>query len=71
MKYDEEYYVYLDDLRESGETNMYGARPYLMRDFNLTKREASDILSDWMKTFPRNAEIDKNKFGADVLLESR
>lgn len=51
IKFDEKYYVYLDDLRESGETNMFGARPYLIEAFGLTKKEASDILSDWMKTF--------------------
>ena len=43
---------FLDDLRESGETNMYGARPYVLRDFpELTKREAGKVLSYWMKTF--------------------
>lgn len=47
-----EYFEYLDDLRESGETNMYGAAPYLVREFpSLDTREARQILVAWQKTF--------------------
>lgn len=42
---------YLDDLRESGETNMFGATPYLMDDFDMDMQEARAALSYWMKTF--------------------
>jgi len=36
-----EYYIYLDNLRKSCKTNMFGAAPYLMKEFpHLTKREA-------------------------------
>ena len=42
---------YLDELRESGETNMFGARPYLMQEFDISKNEATDILSEWMKAY--------------------
>ena len=49
-----EHLDYLDILRESGITNMYGARPYLMNAFGeLSKGEAGEILQYWMKTFPR------------------
>ena len=48
----EEYYSFLDGLRETGATNMFGARPYLVEEFpELTKQDASTILSGWMKTF--------------------
>ena len=48
----DEHLEYLDDLRESGETNMFGARPYLRAEYpELTKQEARDILSYWMETF--------------------
>jgi hypothetical protein len=43
--------TYLDALRESGETNMFGAAPYLMSEFLLDKIEARAILSYWMRTF--------------------
>lgn len=44
-----EHKEFLDNLRESGETNMFGARPYLMEEFGLDKHEAGKILSEWMK----------------------
>jgi len=47
----ESYFEYLDDLRESGVVNMYGAVPYLMNDFLLGQEEASNILNEWMRTF--------------------
>lgn len=51
LKYHKKYYDYLDDLRESGVVNMFGARPHLEREFKLAKQQASDILTDWMKTY--------------------
>lgn len=42
---------YLDDLRESGATNMFGAAPYLVEEFDFDKRTAREILSYWMATF--------------------
>lgn len=47
----EEHLVYLDDLRESGRTNMMGARPYLVAEFDLDSRLAGEILTYWMNTF--------------------
>lgn len=48
----QEYYLFLDDLRESGETNMFGAAPYLRREWpELTKNEARDVLKAWMDQF--------------------
>jgi hypothetical protein len=48
-----EYYQYLDALRESGVTNMYGAGAYLQDRFDLSKVEARDILTAWMKQFTK------------------
>ena len=47
----DEHLEYLDELRESGVTNMYGAGTYLQRVFGLEQKVARDILSYWMKTF--------------------
>jgi uncharacterized heparinase superfamily protein len=48
----EKYFLFLDDLRESGKTNMFGATPYLRKAFvELNEKEAREILTDWMKTF--------------------
>jgi hypothetical protein len=46
-----EIFEYLDALRESGFTNMFGATPYLMEEFGFDKREASQWLTEWMQTF--------------------
>ena len=45
------YWIYLEELRRSGVTNMYGAVPYLMGEFDLDRREARDILAEWMKKY--------------------
>jgi len=46
---------YLDELRESGETNMFGARPYVQSYFpELTKDEAGEVLSYWMESFGKD-----------------
>lgn len=42
---------YLDDLRESGVTNMFGAAPYVQEAFDLSRREGKDVLLYWMETF--------------------
>ncbi len=43
-------FIYLDELRDSGVTNMFGAAPYLQREFGLEKREAREILAKWMQS---------------------
>lgn len=61
----EDYLNYLDSLRESGATNMFGARPYLMLAFdNLSEDEAGKVLSHWMETFgDRHPETKRRKIG--------
>lgn len=48
---EDEHLEYLDELRESGVTNMFGAAPYLARWFALDIETARKYLSYWMKTF--------------------
>ena len=47
----DEHLEYLDELRESGVTNMYGASPYLSDAFDLDTSTARKYLTYWMKTF--------------------
>ena len=54
----EDAYGFLDNLRESGVTNMYGARPYLLEFFEISKQEASEILGFWMKDFTKEEAND-------------
>lgn len=46
-----EYLEFLDELRESGTVNMFGAGPYLELEFNLSRADAKTILMYWMETF--------------------
>jgi len=48
---EDEHLTYLDDLRESGITNMLEGNVYLEKRFNLSNRDASNVLVYWMKSF--------------------
>lgn len=45
----EEMFDYLENLRESGATNMFGAAPYLKDAFDISISEAKQILLEWME----------------------
>jgi hypothetical protein len=41
-------FEFLNRLRESGATNMYGAASYLEYEYDMTRKEAKQVLLDWM-----------------------
>ena len=47
----EEHLTFLDDLRESGETNMYDATPWLIDKFDMTRKQGIEVLRYWIKMF--------------------
>lgn len=47
------YKQFLDELRDSGETNMFGATAYLMEEFGLTRHAATEVVSAWMKEYKK------------------
>jgi len=49
-------HTFLNDLRDSGVTNMFGAAPYLQDEFGLDKREARQVLANWMQSFSENLD---------------
>lgn len=53
---EQQYFDFLEDLRQSGDTNMFGASPYLQAAFGLEKKEGVSILSAWM-----DAHKDKSR----------
>ena len=53
----EEMFVYLDNIRETGKINMFGAAPYLQDAFGLSRYEARDILLEWMDTFSERHKV--------------
>jgi len=46
-----EMFEYLDTLRETGVTNMFGAGTYLQQAFGVDRREAKKVLLEWMNQY--------------------
>ena len=62
-------HTFLNDLRDSGVTNMFGAAPYLQNEFGLDKREARQVLANWMQSFSEN--LDEMDMNDPVLMRMR
>ena len=57
VKFEREYYEYLDELRRSGITNMYSAASYLRDAFDFDSiHDARDVLKDWQDSFAARRE---------------
>jgi len=52
---------FLDGLRESGVTNMFGATPYIVSEFGCTQQEARKFLVNWMETFSTRHPISESE----------
>ena len=48
---EEEVFEYLEKLRESGETNMFGAHVYVMETFEINTSMAMKFVSTWMESY--------------------
>ncbi len=58
----QKYFDYLDRLRQSGETNMFGAVPYLQKQFfelALDRKKAAQVLQAWMDSHHEKEGEDK------------
>ena len=55
----EKVFTYLDNLRESGITNMFGSAPYVAEEFDVNIREARELVSEWMRTFSERHPIEE------------
>ena len=59
-----EHLTFLDDLRERGVTNMFGAIPYLTAHFeDLGRGDSIKILQHWMDTFSERQRDKKYEEG--------
>ena len=63
-----EIFLYLEDLLDSNITNMYGAVPYIVADFEISKYDARKVLKEWMKK--GKIEIELMKFEEELDQES-
>ena len=48
---DNKYWIYLEELRKSGITNMFGAVPFLQMEFGMSYNSAKSVLADWMLNY--------------------
>lgn len=53
-------FQFLDHLRESGVTNMFGAAPYLEEAFGISRPEAQNVLGQWMRSFGQRQQHVKS-----------
>ncbi len=54
-------FEFLDELRESGAVNMFGATPLIVMTFGYDRDTSRKLLADWMNTFSeRHPELVKN-----------
>lgn len=53
------YFAYLDKLRLSGKTNMYGAASFVQKQFACGSIEADKATGMWMDTFDDNKKLSE------------
>lgn len=58
---EQEVFEYLNELRISGITNMFGATPFIEADFGVTRKEAMRLLSLWMQNFNEEGNYETIK----------
>tara|TARA_Y100000310_G_C20540580_1_gene743073 strand:- start:140 stop:367 length:228 start_codon:yes stop_codon:yes gene_type:complete len=58
-------FVYLDALRESGVTNMFGAAEFLVAQYDLSDNYAKNMLMLWMSTFTDEDPVTRAKKAVD------
>ena len=56
----EYYFEILDTMQEMGSVNMFGAPAELTKHFDVPRREAVDIVGEWMKSKGGNKEKSIN-----------
>jgi hypothetical protein len=49
-----EVFMFLNELRSTGSTNMFGAAPLIQEFFGVDRKVARELLKEWMKSFDKN-----------------
>lgn len=47
----QEVFMFLNELRSTGSTNMFGAAPLIQEFFGVDRKTARSLLKEWMKSF--------------------
>jgi len=61
-------FQFLDDLRSSGVTNMFGAAPHVQRQYGLSDDLAKKVATAWMQTFSTKTDLTQR---VDQLMSGR
>ena len=56
-----EVFLYLEELRESGVTNMFGPHQYVMEDFEISKPLAIKLVKTWMDSYNEERTMVESK----------
>ena len=59
-EFEKSVFKFLDELRDSGTTNMFGATLDVEKEFDLEKRHAKNLLTKWMEAKWKNTKIILN-----------
>lgn len=52
---------FLNGLRNSGSTNMFGAAPYISEEFGYDKTKSRELLSLWMNNYKEDGNYEQVK----------
>ncbi|MCK5600922.1 hypothetical protein KAR91_03575 [Candidatus Pacearchaeota archaeon] len=63
----EDAFDFLDALRESGVTNMFGSGPYIEKEFGISRKLAGKVFMRWTETFESRHPISQEKLLVKVL----
>jgi len=55
---EKEVFEYLNQLQQSGDVNMFGARPFIAAKFLIDRVEAGKMLSKWMENYNEDGYED-------------
>lgn len=58
-EHEQEVLEFLNIVRITGVTNMFGATPYIEDEYGLDKKESRRLLSLWMKNFNDEGKYDE------------
>jgi hypothetical protein len=50
VQLEKDVFTFLEQLRDSGITNMFGATSFIQEEFGLDKKTAKNLLIQWIKT---------------------
>jgi len=67
MRMTAEHKTFLDNLRIEGVTNMWGAAPYLVKEFGMSPNDARSVLAQWMDAYEMPKQTDEDEKDSSII----